>query len=93
MAELRRRTHTAISAELAAPPLGLAATPGVRDLTVDGTSVRFTVDGEGLEQALRQLASAGVRSLTSQPPSLEQLFLHHYTGGAHEQEVAQHEIV
>jgi len=93
IAELRRRTHTTISAELVAPPPGLAATPGVRDLTVDGTSVRFTVDGEGLEQALRLLASAGVRSLTSQPPTLEQLFLHHYTGGAHEQEVAHHEAV
>ncbi|MEV1179622.1 ABC transporter ATP-binding protein, partial [Nonomuraea sp. NPDC049784] len=31
-----------------------------------------------LDQALRRLTEAGVRSLVSRPPTLEELFLRHY---------------
>jgi ABC-2 type transport system ATP-binding protein len=31
-----------------------------------------------LEDALRLLVTAGVKTLTSQPPTLEELFLRHY---------------
>ena len=33
-----------------------------------------------LDEVLRHLSAAGVRSLTSQPPTLEELFLRHYAG-------------
>jgi ABC-2 type transport system ATP-binding protein len=36
------------------------------------------VDADGLDGLLQALAAAGVDSLTTQPPSLEQLFLQHY---------------
>ena len=38
----------------------------------------FVVDPDGLDQALVALTSVGVTSLTSQPPTLEELFLRHY---------------
>jgi ABC-2 type transport system ATP-binding protein len=78
LAELRHLTRTSISAELAAPPDGLRGLAGVHDLQVDGTRVRLQVDPASLDGVLRQLTSTGVRSLTSQPPSLEELFLRHY---------------
>jgi ABC-2 type transport system ATP-binding protein len=78
LAELRHLTRTAITAELASPPDGLAALAGVHDLQVDGTHVRFEVDTPELDAALRQLTTAGVRSLVSRPPTLEELFLRHY---------------
>jgi ABC-2 type transport system ATP-binding protein len=78
LAELRHLTRTSVSAELAAPPDGLQGLAGVHDLEVDGTRVRFQVDSPRLDQALRHLTAAGVRSLTSQPPTLEELFLRHY---------------
>jgi ABC-2 type transport system ATP-binding protein len=78
LAELRHLTRTSISANLASAPNGLANLAGIHDLEVDGTTVRFEVDTAQLDAALRQLTSAGVRSLTSQPPTLEQLFLRHY---------------
>ena len=59
-------------------PNGLARHPGVHDLQVDGTHVRFDVDTKELDGVLRELTNAGVRSLTSQPPTLEELFLRHY---------------
>ena len=78
LAELRHLTRTSIQAELAGPPDGLAGLAGVHDLQVDGTRVRCQVDTAQLDEVLRRLSAAGVRSLTSQPPTLEELFLRHY---------------
>jgi ABC-2 type transport system ATP-binding protein len=78
LAELRHLTRTSISADLAAEPNGLGGLAGVHDLKVDGTHVKFDVDTKDLDAALRQLTQIGVRSLTSQPPTLEELFLRHY---------------
>jgi ABC-2 type transport system ATP-binding protein len=78
MAELRHLTRTSITAELAAPPDGLLALPGVHNLEVDGTRVRCQVDADEIDAVLRRLTTVGVRSLVSQPPTLEELFLRHY---------------
>jgi len=78
LSELRHLTRTSIAAELAAAPNGLADHPGVHDLKIDGTQVKFDVDTKELDGVLKQLTSVGVRSLTSQPPTLEELFLRHY---------------
>ena len=78
LAELRHLTRTSITAELAGQANGLTTVPGVHDLKVDGNRVRFDVDTKDLDAVLRQLTQVGVRSLTSQPPTLEELFLRHY---------------
>src|SRR5919108_259436 len=57
---------------------GLAELPGVHNLDVQGTRVRCEVDSERLDEVLRHLVAVGVRTLTSQPPTLEELFLRHY---------------
>ncbi|HYY00697.1 MAG TPA: ABC transporter ATP-binding protein, partial [Mycobacterium sp.] len=36
------------------------------------------VDSEGLGELIRVLGDTGVRSLVSQPPTLEELFMRHY---------------
>jgi ABC-2 type transport system ATP-binding protein len=79
LSELRHLTRTSISAELAGTPNGLTSLPGVHDLQVEGNRVRFDVDTKDLDAVLRQLTSVGVRSLTSTPPTLEELFLRHYS--------------
>ncbi|WP_030455715.1 ABC transporter ATP-binding protein [Herbidospora cretacea] len=79
LTDLRHLTRTSISADLATP---LTTIPGVHDLVVDGTRVRFEVDTDRLDETLKHLTAAGVRSLTSQPPTLEQLFMRHYQGAA-----------
>ena len=78
LAELRHLTRTSITAELERPAHGLAQVDGVHDLLVEGDRVSFEVDTIRLDAALRTLTGLGVRSLTSQPPTLEQLFLRHY---------------
>jgi ABC-2 type transport system ATP-binding protein len=78
LTELRQLTRTTIQAELAGPPTRLAALPGVHNLQAQDSLVRFDADATALDAALRHLTDAGVRSLVSQPPTLEELFLRHY---------------
>jgi ABC-2 type transport system ATP-binding protein len=78
LAELRHLTGVSIQAELTHPADGLARVPGVHDLQAQNGQVRFHVDPGALDAALRELTGAGVRSLVSQPPTLEELFLRHY---------------
>ncbi|GAB3807824.1 ABC transporter ATP-binding protein [Micromonospora zhanjiangensis] len=78
LADLRHLTRTSIEAELAGPVAGLADLPGVHDLQEHHGRVRFDVDTTALDATLRHLTAVGVRSLVSQPPTLEELFLRHY---------------
>jgi ABC-2 type transport system ATP-binding protein len=78
LAELRHLTRTSISVETERPIDGLGDLPGVHDPHVDGPRARFDVDTARLDGVLRHLTALGVRSLTSQPPTLEELFLRHY---------------
>jgi ABC-2 type transport system ATP-binding protein len=93
LAGLRHLTRTSIAAELAGQAVGIDSLAGVYDLVVDdgqdgGSRVRCEVDSDKLEELLRLLVGAGVRTLTSQPPTLEELFLRHYSDGAQEPTVA-----
>jgi ABC-2 type transport system ATP-binding protein len=86
LASLRHLTRTSIAAELAGPAEGLDQLAGVHGLVVDpgqdgGSRVRCEVDSDKLEDLLRVLVTAGVRTLVSQPPTLEELFLRHYAAG------------
>ena len=78
LADLRHLTRTSIHAELASPPRDLAGTKGIHDLVVEGVRVQCEVDTDDLDQLLRTLGEYGIRSLTSTPPTLEELFLRHY---------------
>ena len=76
--ELRHLTRTSITAETERPAEGLADLAGVHGLDIDGTHVRFEIDTDHLDVAVRRLGELGVRSLVSHPPTLEELFLRHY---------------
>ena len=76
--EMRHLRRVSITADMAGSPDGLGATPGVHDLRVDGTRVRCEVDAASLNAVLAKLTTIGVTSLTSQLPTLEDLFLRHY---------------
>jgi ABC-2 type transport system ATP-binding protein len=82
LTDLRHLTRTSIAAELGGLPAGLDQLAGIHDLVVDrqdgGCRVRCEVDSDKLGDLLRLLVAAGVRTLVSQPPTLEELFLRHY---------------
>jgi ABC-2 type transport system ATP-binding protein len=82
LADMRHLTRTTIDAELSGPFTadGLA---GVHDAVVDkvdgGFRLRCEVDNAALNDVLGRLSAAGVRTLTCRPPTLEELFLRHYS--------------
>jgi ABC-2 type transport system ATP-binding protein len=78
-AELRHLTRTTVVVETARPALSLTSLAGVHDPIVEGSNkARFSVDTDDLNRVLERLVQYDVRSLTSTPPTLEELFLRHY---------------
>ncbi|GAA5057138.1 ABC-type multidrug transport system ATPase subunit [Thermocatellispora tengchongensis] len=78
LAELRHLTRVSLTAELAVAPAGPGDLPGAHDLVIDGGRVRCQVDPADLSGLLARLVELGVRDMTVQPPTLEELFIRHY---------------
>jgi ABC-2 type transport system ATP-binding protein len=82
MAELRHLTRTSVVAELERPvdlPSDFAGRPGVHDLLLTRATLRCQVEPTALDATLAALARAGVAALEVRPPTLEELFLRHYS--------------
>jgi ABC-2 type transport system ATP-binding protein len=78
IAQMRHLTRTVIRAEVQAMPAGLGEMPGVHEAVVTGNRITASVEPLGLPGLLAALGAAGITSLTSSPPTLEELFLRHY---------------
>lgn len=78
LTQMRHLSQTAIIADLERPVGDLNRLAGVHHIVTDGNRVECQVDPGQLEPVLQELATAGIRNLTSTPPTLEQLFLRHY---------------
>jgi ABC-2 type transport system ATP-binding protein len=86
LTELRHLTRTLVSAELTRLPEGFDRFPGLHEARVTqlgasaggGVRLECAVDTEHLSALMVALGTEGVRSLTSRPPTLEELFLRHY---------------
>lgn len=78
LSEMRHLSRTSITAELLGDPGDLGRIDGVDDLQWDGKTLRCQVDSAHLGELIRVLGDTGVRSLTSAPPTLEELFMRHY---------------
>lgn len=78
LAQMRHLTRTSVAVETKRPPQGLESLTGIHDAVVEGHRAHFEVDTANLDAALKHLGEFGIQSLTSQPPTLEELFLRHY---------------
>ena len=79
LSELRHLTRTSIAVETVAGARGhRPRSPACTTLHVEDHRARFDVDTTHLDETVQRLAGLGVRSLTSTPPTLEELFLRHY---------------
>jgi ABC-2 type transport system ATP-binding protein len=85
MTELRHLSRTTVSADLATVPQGLAELPGVHDVVVAGQRITASVEARGMARLMAALGAGGVTAMTSQPPTLEELFLRHYQKAQHSQ--------
>nr|WP_314145024.1 ABC transporter ATP-binding protein [uncultured Rhodococcus sp.] len=78
LASMRHLSRTTVTADLERMPDGLATLAGVSEVRVAGSSVTCTVEHDALAATMQVLADAGVRSLVSSAPTLEELFLRYY---------------
>ena len=78
LSDLRHLTRTSIAVETVQPARDLGTLTGIHDLDVTDHRASFDVDTANLDETVRHLSRLGIRSLTSQPPTLEELFLRHY---------------
>jgi len=76
--ELRHLQRMTIRAETGHELHGLEDITGLHDVTYADGLLTCTVDPDGLQDLLTHLAAAGVRSLESRPPTLEEMFLRYY---------------
>jgi ABC-2 type transport system ATP-binding protein len=87
---MRHLSRTSIKAEMLRDPGDLSRIKGVEDISFDGHTLHAQVDADSLGELIKVLGDTGVRSLVSQPPTLEELFLRHYkvdTAGRRDAEV------
>ena len=75
---MRHLSRTSIKAELLGDPGDLSRIKGVEDISLEGNVLHAQVDADSFGELIRVLGDTGVRSLVSQPPTLEELFLRHY---------------
>ena len=80
--QLRHLSRTRIDARVAEVPAGLHDIPGVHDLDVEGQRVTCEVGDDGIGLLMSALSEGGLQALTSQQPTLEEVFLKHYQDGA-----------
>ena len=81
LAEMRHLAALTVEATFAGAIPDLSAVPGVSSVQADGRVVRCQVRGP-VAPLLKVLAGADVTELLSREPSLEELFLAQYGGGA-----------
>ena len=80
LASMRHLTRIHVTATIDTDLAPLTHTAGVFDLKNEGGIVSFNVDNEMLGTVLNVLGSLNPTNVTANPPSLEELFLGHYTG-------------
>jgi ABC-2 type transport system ATP-binding protein len=85
LADLRHLTRTTVTADVATPPARLADLAGVHDVRIDGNRLHCQVDSDQIGAVLGYLVPLGVRGITAQPATLEELFLRYYRSATHPQ--------
>lgn len=76
--DLRHFTRHTFKVETDRVATALQGLEGVYGLQVNGVKATFQADSDKVDLILRNLVNYGVKKLESTPPTLEELFIHHY---------------
>jgi ABC-2 type transport system ATP-binding protein len=82
LSELRHLARSAVSVVCEGDAGGVSLLPGVHDVRRDGERLLFSVEDGALPAVLRHLLPLNIRTLTTSPPTLEELFVHQYSSEA-----------
>ena len=86
LSELRHLTRTTVNVETEIEAKGLSELSGIYDVSREVRKYRFSADTDRITEIMRFFLPLGIKSLTVEPPSLEELFMHHYGDDIREKE-------
>ena len=92
LTDLRHLTRTTVNVETEAEAKGLSEMNGIYDVFQDGRKYRFSADTDSITALMRFLLPFGIKSITIEPPSLEELFMYHYDDGIREKGAQRDEV-
>ncbi|HKM43469.1 MAG TPA: DUF4162 domain-containing protein, partial [Limnochordia bacterium] len=78
--ELRHLTMTRVRVETAEPISNLRELSGVHDVKEFPGGAAFQVEGAQMGEVVKHISQYSILALESAPPTLEDLFIHHYQG-------------
>jgi ABC-2 type transport system ATP-binding protein len=78
--ELRHLTMTRMRVETAEPVSNLRELSGVHDVEEFPGGAAFQVEGTQIGEVIKHISHYSILALESAPPTLEDLFIHHYQG-------------
>lgn len=76
--ELRHLTRTRVKVDTAKPVANLDQVEGIHNLKTLDRGVVFHVDTDKIGSVIKYVSDYGILALESTPPTLEDLFIHHY---------------
>ena len=82
LSEMRHLTRVKMNVETEKAVEGLTQLKGIHDLADNSGSLSFQVDSTELAAVISFISKYGVKKLESAPPSLEDLFMRHYSNEA-----------
>lgn len=76
--DLRHLTRMNLTVQTKNPIPSLNEIEGVYHIEKKGQTLSFQVDSEKMDEVIRYISQFGINRLESTPPTLEELFMHHY---------------
>lgn len=76
--EMRHLTNTTIVVDTKKPVTGLSKVAPIHNANIEKNHAKFEVASKDLDAVLKHLTKFGVESMTSHPPTLEEMFMSHY---------------
>jgi ABC-2 type transport system ATP-binding protein len=80
--EMRHLTRATMTIQTETPIEDFAQTKGVYDIMETAGGLSFQVDSEEVGSVVSKISKYGVKKLESMPPTLEDLFMRHYSADA-----------
>ncbi|HPL99895.1 MAG TPA: ABC transporter ATP-binding protein, partial [Bacillota bacterium] len=75
ISQLRHLTRSTVNVETGTAAIGLGKLYGVYDMSRKGLKYSFSVDSDAMTKVMEMLLPLEIKSLTVEPPSLEELFM------------------
>lgn len=76
--EMRHLTNTTIIVDTKKPITGLSKVAAIHNASIEKSHAKFEVASKDLDNVFNHLTKFGIESITSHPPTLEELFMSHY---------------